>query len=309
MSSAVSTSLAPCLISAWQPARLRRVDRAGNGEHLAPGFGGQPRGDQRARLQRRLDHQRALASGPAMMRLRCGKCAGSGGVPSANSLTSSAVLRRCGAPARGGAAGRRGPARCRPRRWCRPPPVQRAFVGGAVDAQRQARTRRPARRWPGCGAKARALSRALRRGVAAADDGQRWRGAAGRASPCTYSSSGGSAVCSSSGRVGGVAQRQHVARRLAAVPARRCALRPGASQVSGGAAAAPAASAAPASCRAARPARRRTPPAGEPKAASSRRAAVAADARRLAAAAARRRVRRSSSTRGQTPRRRALRAG
>ena len=40
-------------------ARLRRMDRAGDREHVAAGLGGQPRGDQRARLQRRLDHQRA----------------------------------------------------------------------------------------------------------------------------------------------------------------------------------------------------------------------------------------------------------
>ena len=43
-------------------ARLRRMDRAGNREHVAPGLDRQPGGDQRARLQRRLDHQRAAAS-------------------------------------------------------------------------------------------------------------------------------------------------------------------------------------------------------------------------------------------------------
>ena len=40
-------------------ARLRRMDRAGNGEHLLALLGRQPGGDQRARLQRRLHHQRA----------------------------------------------------------------------------------------------------------------------------------------------------------------------------------------------------------------------------------------------------------
>ena len=41
-------------------ARLRGVDGAGYREHLAPLFAGQARGDQRARLERGLDHQRPL---------------------------------------------------------------------------------------------------------------------------------------------------------------------------------------------------------------------------------------------------------
>ena len=39
--------------------RLRRVDRARDGEHLAPRLDGEPRRDQRARLQGCFDHQRA----------------------------------------------------------------------------------------------------------------------------------------------------------------------------------------------------------------------------------------------------------
>ncbi len=40
--------------------RLWRMDRARNGEHLAALLGGQPGGDERARLHGGLDHQRAL---------------------------------------------------------------------------------------------------------------------------------------------------------------------------------------------------------------------------------------------------------
>jgi len=40
-------------------ARKRCVDRAGNREHVSPGFGSEPRSDQRTRLQRGLDDQRA----------------------------------------------------------------------------------------------------------------------------------------------------------------------------------------------------------------------------------------------------------
>ena len=42
-------------------ARLRRVDGAGDGKHLAPQLQGLVGGDQRARRQRRLHHQAALA--------------------------------------------------------------------------------------------------------------------------------------------------------------------------------------------------------------------------------------------------------
>ncbi|CFL86926.1 Uncharacterised protein [Bordetella pertussis] len=40
-------------------ARQGRVDGAGDGEHFAAAFAGQPRGDERAALARRLDHQDA----------------------------------------------------------------------------------------------------------------------------------------------------------------------------------------------------------------------------------------------------------
>ena len=59
-------------------AGQRVVDRAGHGEHLAPGLGGQARGDQRARTARPPRSPGSPAHSPAMMRLRLGKCAGSG---------------------------------------------------------------------------------------------------------------------------------------------------------------------------------------------------------------------------------------
>ena len=58
-SCAVSTSLAPRRISAWQPRDCGAWMDPGMANTSRPAFRGQPRGDQRARLQRCFDHQRA----------------------------------------------------------------------------------------------------------------------------------------------------------------------------------------------------------------------------------------------------------
>ena len=59
MSSAESTSLAPCLISAWQPRDCGEWIEPGIANTSRPASSGLARGDQRARGQRGLDHQRA----------------------------------------------------------------------------------------------------------------------------------------------------------------------------------------------------------------------------------------------------------
>ena len=89
----ISTSLAPCLSNAWQPRDWGEWIEPGNREHLLALFGRLPRRDQRARLQRRLDHHRALAQrrdDPVAPRE---SWPASGGVPSGYSLTSSPCLR------------------------------------------------------------------------------------------------------------------------------------------------------------------------------------------------------------------------
>ena len=67
--------------------RERRMDRAGDREHVAALLAGEARGDQRARRQRRLDDEHA-AREPAISRLRRGKFSLRGGVPGGNSDTS-----------------------------------------------------------------------------------------------------------------------------------------------------------------------------------------------------------------------------
>ena len=145
--------------------RARVERRAGHRHHLAARLGGQPRGDQRARARRRLDHHRPRAS-PAMIRLRQGKWRARGSVPGGCSATSSPrshmrllprlVLRRIGdVDAAGDDADRAA--------------FQRAVVRGAVDAAGEARdddqallaevVRQPAGEAAG-----------RRRGVARADD-------------------------------------------------------------------------------------------------------------------------------------------
>ncbi len=86
-SSALSTSLAPCLISAWQPRDC--------GEWIEPGIAKTSRPASRAWRAVISEPEGSAASttsvpraSPAMMRLRCGKFGASGGVPSGNSLSS-----------------------------------------------------------------------------------------------------------------------------------------------------------------------------------------------------------------------------
>ena len=138
MSSALSTSLAPWRISAWQPRDSGEWIEPGIAKTSRPVLGRQPRGDQRARLQRRLDHQRAARQ------------AGNDAVAHREVLRQRRRARRefadqharpwrCGAPARGAAPGRPGPARCRP-----PPPCCPARPG-RLRARRR-RCRGPGRR-------------------------------------------------------------------------------------------------------------------------------------------------------------------
>ena len=95
MSSALSTSLAPWRISAWQPRD--------SGEWIEPGTANTSRPYSAACRAVISEPDCSAASttsvpraSPAMMRLRIGKLGGSGGVPGANSLTSTpAVAMRC----------------------------------------------------------------------------------------------------------------------------------------------------------------------------------------------------------------------
>ena len=117
-SCAVSTSLAPCGSGHGSP-RTAASGWSRDGEHLAAGLDGQPRRDQRAGLQRGLDHQRAARQpGDDAVALR--KFSASGGVPSGCSLSSSPSAA-C-APGQRAMAARvdAGRARWRPPRWCCP---------------------------------------------------------------------------------------------------------------------------------------------------------------------------------------------
>ena len=95
MSAALSTSLAPCLISAWQPRAC--------GVWIEPGIANTSRPASAARRAVMSDPDCSAASTtsvprarPAMMRFLTGKFASSAGVPIANSLTTTppaAILR------------------------------------------------------------------------------------------------------------------------------------------------------------------------------------------------------------------------
>ena len=89
MSCAVSTSFAPFADQPVAALGERRVDRAGQREHLAPLLGGQARGDERARGQRRFDDQHAAREAADRCDCDAGSSAVSGGVPGANSVSSS----------------------------------------------------------------------------------------------------------------------------------------------------------------------------------------------------------------------------
>ncbi len=88
MSAALSTSLAPCLISAWQPRDC--------GEWIEPGIANTSRPASAARRAVMSEPDCTAASTtsvprarPAMMRFLIGKFSASAGVPIANSLTTS----------------------------------------------------------------------------------------------------------------------------------------------------------------------------------------------------------------------------
>ena len=94
---------------AWRPGAAARGSRAraasgsSRGWRTPPLFGGEARRDQRARLQRRLHHQRALARAE-MSRLRAREVAGRGGVPIGYSLMiepAPDALGRCAVDASG----------------------------------------------------------------------------------------------------------------------------------------------------------------------------------------------------------------
>ena len=156
-------------------ARRRRVDRTRQGEHLAAAFGGQPRGDQAARAQRRLDHQHAArqAGDDAVAARevvrdarRAERELGKQQAAAADRLVKRPVAGRVDdvhAGAENGDGRGVGPVVERP---------ECAAVGRRVDAQRQAaddgepRPRQVLRKGLGVG-------RALLGGAAAADDGQR----------------------------------------------------------------------------------------------------------------------------------------
>ena len=153
----VSTSLAPCLISAWQPRDCGEWIEPGIAKTSRPCLDRQPRRDQRARLQRRLDDQRAARE------------AGDDAVAAREVLRQrrraereladdEAVRPRCGARARDAASDRRDRGRCRRRRSSHAGALERAFVRRAVDAEREARDDRQ----PGA-AQVRARTRARSR--------------------------------------------------------------------------------------------------------------------------------------------------
>jgi hypothetical protein len=183
----------------------RRVDRTGNREHIPALLGRLARGDQGAGLGRGLDHQHPggqAADDPVAL----GKLPGKGGVPIGYSLTMqpSCAMR---SPARGCAPDRPGRRRCRPRRWWSPA-AQRAFVGGGIDAQRQARTRCTGRRRP-----------APRRRPAHSPCPARWhcgcRRWPGKGRPAVphallYRAAAADRECWRAIRIAGLAQRQHV---------------------------------------------------------------------------------------------------
>ena len=169
---ALSTSLAPCLMSAWQPRDC--------GEWIEPGIANTSRPASSASRAVISEPDCTAASTTSVPRASAGddavaligKFSASGGVPSANSLTirpSAAMrLRERAMPARVDD----GRARCRRRRSCR----RRAGRARLRAPRRRCRApgprRRPSRRRSGAAAKARAFSSALR---ASGCGCRRWR--------------------------------------------------------------------------------------------------------------------------------------
>ncbi len=208
MSSALSTSLAPWRISAWQPRD--------SGEWIEPGSANTSRPYSAAWRAVISEPDCSAASTtsvprdrPAMMRLRmrevrrqrrrAGRELADQHAVRGNAVRQRAVPRRVHPVQPGADHGHRA-ARALPAR----------------PRGRRRRCRRPGRRrWSSparlrCAPKARALSTpcalALRLPTMA-----RQRRLSSPTWPCTYSSNGGSAVCSSSGRVVAVAEGQHLA--------------------------------------------------------------------------------------------------
>ena len=189
------------------------MDGTGHGKDLAPRLVGQARGDERARLQRRLHHQRALGQpGDDAVALReVQRQGGRAGREFADERT----VRRdaLGQHLVGTRVNEIQPRAQHGHRAGRA--FQRAFVRGAVYALGQARHHHPAL-LAEMGGKGVRVLRALRAGVARAHDGQAARREAGQlAAHIKHQRRIGS--LHQCGGVVGVAQRQHVAV-AAAVP-------------------------------------------------------------------------------------------
>ena len=151
-------------------SRLRRVDRAGDREHLAPGVARHPRGDERARLQRGLDDKRALSEpgddAVAQWEVRWQRGCAQGELAHDHADIGDPV-RQLQMPLRVNAV-QPGAHHGHGAAWCRQP----ALVGSAIDPQCHARNDRVARATQ-MGGKRPGVVGALGRGVAAAHDGDR----------------------------------------------------------------------------------------------------------------------------------------
>ena len=150
-------------------ARLRRMNGAGNRKDFLALLGRQPRGDERARLQRRLNHQRAPAQtgndAVALGKVGRQRRRAQGKLADEQALQGNAVRQLqvfFGVdPVQSGADHRNRRAAAQ----------QRAIVRRAVDAQRQTRHHANTRAAKRLG-KLPGIALALRGGIAAAHDGQ-----------------------------------------------------------------------------------------------------------------------------------------
>ena len=233
-------------------ARLRRVDRAGNREHLAAGLGGQPGGDQRAGRSA-ASTTRVPRARPAMMRFLIGKFCGQRRRADRELADQQAgggdAVRQRAVPCRVDD----GPGRCRrPRSCCRRPPASSApsWAAPSMPSARPETTTSPARlRWrrrrgrspAPCAVGLRLPTMAIASAAEQFDPAlRRTAAAAGRRSRAAR-------------RIARVAERQHVAPRASAAGRRaRPAWRRAGRRSSGGSVASAAAAAAPTSA----PARR-----------------------------------------------------
>ena len=193
-------------------ARLRRVDGAGDREDLAPALERHARGDQRARLERGLHHQRAARdAGDQAVAAR--EVVGQRAACPADIRWRPGPARRCAASGRRGAPDRRDPGRCRRTPPCCPAPASPPSCAAPSMPMRQAGddgqpalTQEAARTRGRCPCPA-----AWRCGC---PRWRRWARTAARRGRSVNSSSGGSAVSSSSAGIARVAQRDDVARHV-----------------------------------------------------------------------------------------------